>query len=298
VPGQTQEFSFAFKDIFPYISNVELEIDFGDGEVKQLYYANENGTLSGEITHTFGKKCGSTVTCSLYDVSQGGRELVSRLVIPLTKGDAATLSVSPNPAEPGSAVNLSTNIDEAGYSYQWDFGDGASDTTNSETHVSHVYENPGTYTASVTVLDAKGNHYGMAQESVTVQAPETTVEESDHSQLYGTWQSTSNMLYSVTTNQTWYWVETLQLNSDGTFHYEFAPVVTDVPEGEQPEYDSIANSIYEYEAGGGTLRIFNEGESPSDAYGYLFFDDGINDGNLYLVDETLIFNSSIFTKIG
>ena len=297
VPGHVQEFQLAFKDIFTYVGEVEVVIDFGDGEVRRYKKTNGNGTLNGTITHTFGEITGNTVTCSLYDVTQGNKALISRLVIPIAKGEAVLLSATPNSAEPGSAVRLSTNINESGYTYQWEFGDGTSDTTNSIAQISHIYETSGTYTASVTVLDSEGKRYGMALVSVTIQSPEPTTEEDHYSWLYGTWQYTSETFYNVPTHQTWYWIETLQLNSDGTFHYEFAPIVIDVPEDEQPTYDSISNNIYEYAADNGTMQIFKEGGSPSDAFGYLFFDDGSYDGNLYLDDDTLIFNGSIFSKI-
>lgn len=309
VPGKQQKFEVAFKDIFDYVREVEVVIDFGDGTVKRYAKANETSVFSGYITHTFGENItGDAVTFSMYDVSGGGRELISRLVIPMTEGDAVTLTASPNPAAPGDTVSLSANITDTGYTYQWEFGDGTGDEAKGVAYTSHVYENPGTYSASVTVLDAEGKRYGTAKQTVTVQAPEQTdIEETvpspeaeqtaDYSDIYGTWQCISETYMNAPTNQIWYWVETLQLNPDGTFHYEFVPIVTDVREGKQPDYDSISTNIYEYESGSGTLRIFNEGESASDAFGYLFFDDGLNDDNVYYVNDTLIYSSSVFRKV-
>jgi PKD repeat protein len=54
------------------------------------------------------------------------------------------------------------------YTCQWDLGDG---TTSDACGVSHIYENPGTYTATITVTDATGQTASDSIEGILIPPP-------------------------------------------------------------------------------------------------------------------------------
>jgi hypothetical protein len=54
------------------------------------------------------------------------------------------------------------------YTCQWDLGDG---TTSDECGASHIYENPGTYTATITVTDATGQTASDSIEGILIPPP-------------------------------------------------------------------------------------------------------------------------------
>ena len=311
IPGMEQEIKVAFKDIFSYVKEVEVEIDFGDGTVKRFSKPNETGVFSGNITHTFGEITKEAVTFSMYDVSGGGRDMISQLVIPLTTGEAVILSASPNPAAPGEAVRLNTNISNAGYSYRWDFGDGQKDTTNMP-QIDHVFISPGTYITEVTVLNADGRIYGTAKQTVSVSAvevtPETTGEEpyttaqtQDYSYLYGTWKAASGVLFDMQSMDTWCWDATLILNEDGTCSYDFHVMILydrsedPDPYASIPPYDAVGGKPLENESQSGEYGIYDKEEGALGSLGGIEFGDG-SGGYIDYDDGKLYFDSIEFTK--
>ena len=60
------------------------------------------------------------------------------------------------------------------YTYSWDFGDGS---TGTDQNPRHTYQNPGSYTASVTATDAKGN-VAVGSFAVTAECPPLTASPS------------------------------------------------------------------------------------------------------------------------
>ncbi|MBK8250995.1 MAG: PKD domain-containing protein [Gemmatimonadetes bacterium] len=121
-----------------------------------------------------------TVLKSLRPVGVGSPEEVSKLrarEATFTVGTFTTQNVppvaranGPYAATAGVAIRLSaigsTDPDGRVTAWQWDFGDGTP-RVNGET-VDHVYENAGTFTASVTVTDDKGaTHTDQARVTVT-----------------------------------------------------------------------------------------------------------------------------------
>jgi PKD repeat protein len=93
-------------------------------------------------------------------------------------GDApvAALEASPNPVDEDTVTTLSasgtTDSDNDIVSYDFDFGDGTTSTGHAWHFVEHVYTEPGTYTGSVTVHDAKG-----LTDTETTQVTVTDVQE-------------------------------------------------------------------------------------------------------------------------
>jgi PKD repeat protein/uncharacterized protein YraI len=92
---------------------------------------------------------------------------------------SAALGVSPNPVQVGQAVTFDASGSQAGSgpiaSYQWDFGDG--NNTAGGPQETHQYSAPGTYTATVTVVDENGLSSSASQEIQVGEAeptPEST----------------------------------------------------------------------------------------------------------------------------
>jgi PKD repeat protein/uncharacterized protein YraI len=79
---------------------------------------------------------------------------------------SAALGASPNPVEVGQAVTFDASGSLPGSSpiasYGWDFGDGTNATGGSQE--THQYSAPGTYTATVTVVDENGMSSSASQE--------------------------------------------------------------------------------------------------------------------------------------
>ncbi len=311
IPGMEQEIEVAFKDIFSYVKEVEVKVDFGDGTVKRFSKANETGAISGNITHTFGEITEDAITFSMYDISGGGKTLISQLAIPLTKGEAVILSANPSPVMLGESVQLNTNISNAAYSYQWNFGDGQKDTTYMP-QIDHIFIKPGTYIAEVTVLNVDGSVYGTAKQTISVSAveaiPETTESEpyataeiQDYSYLYGTWKATSGVLYDMQSMNTWCWDATLILNEDKTCRYDFhVTILYDRSEDPDPyatipPYDAIGGKPLENESHSGEYGIYNKAEGSLGSLGGIEFEDGYG-GYIDYDDGKLYFDSMEFIK--
>jgi PKD repeat protein len=136
------------------------------------------GTGSGTITPASGT--GTNVSSTFTATGIGTVTL--RLTANGACGTATqdlTITVAPPPlsitcsADPQSGVApldvafTSTPSGGTGsYSYAWDFGDGGTSTSQNPTH---TYNNPGTYTATVTVND--GLQSAQCSKSITVTAP-------------------------------------------------------------------------------------------------------------------------------
>ncbi|WP_137286962.1 PKD domain-containing protein [Halorussus salinisoli] len=93
---------------------------------------------------------------------------------PDTTNPDAALSASPTTVGNDEAVTFdaSNSTDDGTIAeFQWDFdGDGTSEKTTESATVSHTYESPGTYDASVTVVDEAGNT-DSATATVAVEEP-------------------------------------------------------------------------------------------------------------------------------
>lgn len=132
--------------------------DFGDG-----------ATVTGPSgTHTYATPGDYTATLTVWDDSgntaSGTRTITVRdtqAPVPHGAGDRTV--------DEGQSLffDASASTDNVGVTaYRWDFGDNSSATT---TAASHVYARPGTYSASLMVMDAAGNS-ATSTLSVTVRA--------------------------------------------------------------------------------------------------------------------------------
>jgi outer membrane protein OmpA-like peptidoglycan-associated protein len=141
---------------------VELEWNFGDGSTAPGLTATHSYTRAGSYTVTF--------TASNRGSSDTAQCNVSVI------GPAEIVGITANPAAldacvPLTPVNFTSNVrGSAPIEYRWDFGDGG---TSTEPNPSHTYENPGTYSATLTV----SNQAGSDSRSLTVTVEPCFCEE-------------------------------------------------------------------------------------------------------------------------
>jgi len=129
---------------------VRYEWDFGDGKsgegssVNHVYEIDGDNTIT--LTITDDKNQTDTITYKIV-VKQQITPPISRL-IPIPIIQAPSYDVTTNPA----FFDASKSYDPDGeiVRYEWDFGDGS---IGSAKTVNHKFENPGTYTVILTVMD-------------------------------------------------------------------------------------------------------------------------------------------------
>lgn len=130
------------------------------------YFLQVEGVGKGDLTTGY-SDYGSVGQYQITGHYQAGSALVS---------PTASLSATPASGEAPLSVSLdgSKSIDGDGsiVGYNWNFGDGATGSGNAAT--SHVYQTPGTYTATLTVTDNSGLTDVATQTVQATQAPVTT----------------------------------------------------------------------------------------------------------------------------
>ncbi|MGE0681329.1 MAG: PKD domain-containing protein, partial [Candidatus Binatia bacterium] len=120
--------------------------NFGDG-------TTATGAL---VTHTYQLAGMYTVTLTVSDGQSTDSDTTTVVVTPVSVPNLPPLAKAgaPQTIKPGAPVTLSgagcTDPDGDPLSYQWQFGDGA---TGSGMTVTHVYTTPGFYTVTLTVSD-------------------------------------------------------------------------------------------------------------------------------------------------
>ena len=313
--GKEYEFEFAFKDIFTNVTNVVIEVDFGDGEVESYSKTNENGELSGTVKHTYDNLVDTAVKCSLFDSTQAGKELIAQLIIPVLVDVQAIVFINPNPVTLGETVSCSTNITNDDYTYKWNLGDGTKLDEVGLYKTEHIYSLEDMYPISVEIYDEKDELVGKATQNVTVAPPEVTdVTTSSNSEVVGTWiYQSETAIYSLNF-AVLYTVSTFVLNSDGTCFYEYQPVILREPTNyiEDEERINLLNmyptrypgmTVPEYESGHGTYTYLGKGHyfeenkvggatilltTASSQYEYY--------DSIFLRDNKLIFSSTEFTR--
>lgn len=130
------------------------------------YFLQLEGVGKGDLTTGY-SDYGSVGQYQITGNFQAGSALVS---------PSASLSVAPASGEAPLSVTLdgskSSDGDGSITGYNWNFGDGTTQTGNAITN--HVYQTPGTYTASLTVTDNSGLSNSATQTIQATQAPVTT----------------------------------------------------------------------------------------------------------------------------
>lgn len=135
--------------------------DFGDGslgtdELSPVHVYNLPGQYVARLT-------------VIDDAGQSDRDsIVITVDWPTNNAPVASPTATPNSGPAPLAVQFAANASDPDgdpLTYLWDFGDpGSSDNTSTGENPAHVYENPGTYTALLTVSDGQED----VSESLTI----------------------------------------------------------------------------------------------------------------------------------
>jgi PKD repeat protein len=119
------------------------------------------------VTHSFGSAGTFTVTLTVTDA--GGASSSRQRVVAVTTIPAptVTISVAPNPPLANQLATFTANATPAPgrtiTSYAWNFGDGTSQTTTSQT-VTKTYASQGVYVVTVTVRQDTGETGSISQQ--------------------------------------------------------------------------------------------------------------------------------------
>jgi PKD repeat protein len=128
------------------------------GEIETYTWSFGDGSTAAgaTATHTYGAPGTYTVKLTVVD-GAGAQKTASRSVVVADQPPAAAFAPPPGIMTAGQTIALdgagSSDAEGAIASYAWSFGDGATATGKS---VSHVFGAPGTYSVSLTVRDSSG----------------------------------------------------------------------------------------------------------------------------------------------
>jgi PKD repeat protein len=122
------------------------------------------------------------------------------IVVQTSSPPTASFS-APSEAQTGQAVsfNASASQPAGGASianYEWKFGDGASDETQSASDT-HTYSSAGTYTVTLTVRDNDNQQSSPVTKQVTVKAPSTNTTNTTSTQTTSTTSTTTQSTTST-----------------------------------------------------------------------------------------------------
>ncbi len=136
----------------PFGTITDYSWSFGDGTTR------DTGT-SPTATYAFSTR--GVYTVSLTITNSAGVTFTGTETITVDTPPAGVLPVSPIIATPGQSVSLDGSDSTAATggtirSYTWNFGDGTAPITAGSPSATHVYINPGTYTATLAVTDNLG----------------------------------------------------------------------------------------------------------------------------------------------
>jgi parallel beta-helix repeat protein len=126
---------------------------FGDGS------ATVGPQKAATATHTYTTPGTYTATVTVTDTAGNASTATTSVTVAAAPPQAA-LSVSPASGDAPLAVTADASASSAGSnpiaSYSFDFGDGTTVGPQSSATAPHTFQNPGSYTVTVTVTDTKG----------------------------------------------------------------------------------------------------------------------------------------------
>jgi len=153
--------SFTDPDADPWTATV----NYGDGSGVQPLALNPNKTFS--LSHVYADNGNYTVTLTVID-SQSAAGTDTVLVTVNNVAPVLGIITAPvNPVQVGTSIIASASFTDAGtldtHTAVWDWGDGTSSGTVTESNGSgsvtdsHAYTSPGVYTVTLTVTDKDGS---------------------------------------------------------------------------------------------------------------------------------------------
>lgn len=152
----------ALDENFNPLANIPVTLSTNAGQLNSsgnVIMTNANGTAEDLLT--------TTVTANVTALS-GGVETSITVHVETNEGPTASFVYSPTTPKVGEKVNFnasgSSDPDGSIVSFQWDFGDGRSDSGET---VTHKYKNVGTFTVVLVVQDNSGNR-GSTSQTVSV----------------------------------------------------------------------------------------------------------------------------------
>jgi len=140
--------------------DVSYAWDFGDG-------SSDSGP---NVSHAFQQTNSYTVTVTVKDAAGHTSTASTNITVQPTSPVASFFATpgtdsfgSPNVTVDASASTIGTS----GATYNWDFGDGSTDTQTVPTD-QHTYSVSGTYTITLTITDGAGQTSPLVTQQVTV----------------------------------------------------------------------------------------------------------------------------------
>ncbi|MEH6781597.1 MAG: PKD domain-containing protein [Rhodoglobus sp.] len=194
--------------------------DFGDG-------ASGTGAI---VDHTYATAGTYEVSLTVTD-NKGASATTSESITVLAPNVAPTAAFTSEVTDNVVSFDGSTSADSDGTisSYSWDFGDGASDSAVS---TSHLYAAAGTYTVTLTVTDNQGATGVVSHDVIALDPPIVTVLARDEfarsetsgwgtALIGGDWSTNSNGNFSVETD-----AGIVNHSSAGTTRHAWLPSVS------------------------------------------------------------------------
>ena len=152
----------ALDENFNPLANIPVTLSTNAGQLNSsgnVITTNANGTAQDLLT---------TTETANVTASSGGIETSITVHVETNDGPTASFVYSPSSPKVGEKVNFnasgSSDPDGNIVSFQWDFGDGRSDSGE---RVSHTYRNVGTFTVVLVVKDNSGNR-GTSSQTVSI----------------------------------------------------------------------------------------------------------------------------------
>ena len=130
----------------------------GTGPLTYAWNFGDGGTATGALNPTHTYQSAGTYTAQLTVTDALGIPAMSTVTVTVNNSGSSAPTVSagsPFRVNAGSAATFSQATESGGtapFTYSWNFGDGT--TQSGSLNPSHTYQNPGSYTATVTVTDA------------------------------------------------------------------------------------------------------------------------------------------------
>lgn len=129
-----------------------VEWDFGDG----------NTSKSNDPNYTYGAAGNYTVTLTLYDANNSVCDDIQQSI---TVNAKSTCSASFSVIKNGLKVSLTNTSTGEFKSVSWDYGDG---NTSSQTSPVYTYSSAGSYTITLTLMDANSNSCDNTTKEITL----------------------------------------------------------------------------------------------------------------------------------